>query len=508
MWLWGLALSGCAVPDAPTAEVPPTAGEPGTRWSDPVVDSLRQGVVGWRIREGWFRRLTVGDCGPVVAQVGTCMGNNPLAPYLAPTFPEDERLDEPIGAFQLGPDEAVVMVGYTPPGRYFSYQAHLHSRVYEGERRHIVSTLARSLHHRNLAHGGSGPEAFDAYTAIVWAANRTVAERVRVGLDARLQALGLDRDVVNVVELPFLSEADRMSTAMDPAYGDITVTPLWMGYGPDDDEYGIAVRIAGVPDDDPYLEAGRTPMAVFKVGFDDPPAYDPFAYPLLPPPRDPSSGPSPAFEASVQAVRNAVIARLDAWEVLSVRFNTLDLDGFRCCDRGLDCGNSDDALYMQSIGARLIGSARGGVVAVGAVHPALPEIEAGAVRLAYSGLALRNVDQRMGVSGAYDELLRGSANAAFPDGVEGVPAEHLERIYVHVFTPDCASAPLPGAPCLPIGPGPLEVPPGHQFNLTERAYLDLATLTGPHDDTIIAPWSVFWGDELTLDPTQLVVVLE
>lgn len=496
----------CKLPASPV-QVPPTerpasSDYPVTSWSHPVVEGLRDGVRNWTLREGRLKRLIPSECGPVVEAVGICMGNNPLTPYLAPTFEEDEHLGSPIGAFQLASDEAVVFVGEMPPGRYFSFQGHLHSRDYgDEEQRLIVSTISPALHFRNLKHAGPGVEAQGQLAAIVFAANETVAEVVRRELDDLFVAQGIERDVVNVVPIPYLDDADLERTRAELADTGVVVTPMFMGYEPDDDVYGVAIRIAGVPFDIPYLDVDSTPLAVFKVGLNQPVPYDPFTYPLLPPPRDAFAVPDASLDVQLGLLVDAVQERLvpAAAERFRVRFETLDFNGFQCVDNGFACGNHDDALYMQSIEATLTAESTGGVYTVGVVHTDVTDVVPGAPRLAYSGLAIRNVDQRMGIEGWYEDGLRDSARAYFPDGVEGIDDAVLDLFYVRRFARTCDSDPY----CTVVGTGPLEVPPEHRLNFTERAYLDLGTNTGPHDNGILAPYTVFYGDRVLVRPLLL-----
>lgn len=502
-WWFLLACKPAPTEVSTPATQPPTPSDyPVTSYTHPVVEALRDGVRGWDLREGRLKRLIPSECGPVVEASGICMGNNPLTPYLAPVFEEDEHLEVPIGAFQLANDEAVVFVGEMPPGRYFSFQGHLHSRDYEGDRRLVVSTISPALHHRNLKHAGPGIDAQGQLAAVVFAANRTVAESVRRELDRHLYAAGVGRDVVNVVPIPFLDDDDLVSTRAVLADTDVVVTPMVMGYAPTDDIYGIAIRIAGIDFDIPYLDVASTPLAVFKVGFDDPPAYDPFDYPLLPPPRDASKVLDPALDHQLGLLVDAVRDQLpEGSERFRLRFETLDMNGFRCVDGGHACGNHDDALYMQSIEAKLGEDSTGGVYVIGALHTAIPEVDALAPQLAYSGLALRNVDQRMGIEGWYDDTLRGSARALFPDGVPGIDDAVLDRFYVRRFARSCGDDPI----CTVVGTGPLEVPGDHRLNFTERAYLDLGTNTGPHRNGVLAPYTLFYGASVLPRPLQLLV---
>ena len=64
-------------------------------------------------------------------------------PYLLALVPQSGQPPSPSsGEFQLGSEEAVVMIGLTPPpAKYFSYTPYLDWRVYPDGRKRVLATL-------------------------------------------------------------------------------------------------------------------------------------------------------------------------------------------------------------------------------------------------------------------------------------------------------------------------------------------------------------------------------
>ncbi len=128
------------------------------------VDAFRQALEqdGFTVQEGeigYFDLIKLYDEGTLPS----AYGNNPATKYLAyfvppaPGYPVDERIAtiaKTLGMsgntssfWHLGPDEAVVFVGNTPPEcRYFGYDNYLMSRTYgDGDTRWIFANVADSL---------------------------------------------------------------------------------------------------------------------------------------------------------------------------------------------------------------------------------------------------------------------------------------------------------------------------------------------------------------------------
>jgi hypothetical protein len=202
-------------------------------------------------------------------------GNNPATRYLiyfvppAPGYAVDERIAaiaQALGKsgnsstfWNLGPDEAVVFVGRTPPEcRYFSYTHYLMSRTFDNEPRWIFANIADTLNNLVINTGGAPGEPFNQTTMIVSTADRGIDERIRA---AALSA-GYSEDIMNTQVFPS--------------------SILRMGLENDSDTFAVYFRPALFTDTqagDEYLN--NTPATIFRVTPTNATELDPYDYPEL-----------------------------------------------------------------------------------------------------------------------------------------------------------------------------------------------------------------------------------
>jgi len=138
------------------------------------VDAFKQALEkdGFTVQQGgtgFFDLIKLLDTGVLPS----AYGNNPSTKYLtyfvppAPGHQVDEmasKIAKTLGItmklgpyWNLGPDEAVIFVGRTPPEcRYFSYDLQLLSRAYGNETRWIFGNLADTVKRRQRTHAASG----------------------------------------------------------------------------------------------------------------------------------------------------------------------------------------------------------------------------------------------------------------------------------------------------------------------------------------------------------------
>jgi len=126
------------------------APNPGTNVVPAEIESLAQAVTrdltgqGYEVARGYFELFTIEDCDYAIRVIGTCAGNNPVAPYAIPVVPTwgDEYVDPattnlfgPTAArysasWRFDPREAVLVIGrLPPPARYFSYETYQFTHV-------------------------------------------------------------------------------------------------------------------------------------------------------------------------------------------------------------------------------------------------------------------------------------------------------------------------------------------------------------------------------------------
>jgi hypothetical protein len=146
-------------------------------------------------------------------------GNNPSTRYLTYFVPPApgrnvpelfSRITKALGMGQdtsafwtIGPDEAIVFVGRTPPEcRYFSFDHYLLSRTYGNETRWIFANLADTVNNLVIntdgTPNGSAGNPFNQTSVIVATADRGIDQRIRA---AALSA-GYPSGIFNTQALP------------------------------------------------------------------------------------------------------------------------------------------------------------------------------------------------------------------------------------------------------------------------------------------------------------------
>lgn len=481
-----LALLACtgALPTFP----PPV----GTTADDPLIRAVRMGQLrGYDLEEGRLQVFDAERCDELVAELGHCLGNNPTTPYVTAFFDDFEA---PFGRIALDPEQALLFVGRTPPASYYySLNAAVHERIYDGELDTPVGSVAPSLHHRVIAHAGDDP--FDAPFVAIVTAERGVATELSRGLRPILQRAGITADIVNVLPIPYQTDEELAATASDPAYDDVTVTALRMGHASDADRFSLTWRVAGADPEDVFFDADLVPQAVFRLTPQQAPAHDAWPYPLLPPLRDQENTPPPELAEALRALAQQVATDVETRgaQSLRIRFDETTFDGFHCIENRIRCGNSDDALYSGSVRVQLPQEPTdAGVFVVGVVHPDVPPLGSGPP-LAYSNLNLQNADEQRALTGWTHEDLRGTARERYPGGIDGVSASLFDRLYLREVRRVCEAQ-----DCLALD----ALPAGAQLNFLERAYLDLSTNTGPHPAAILEPRLVIYGPGVVPRPLQ------
>jgi hypothetical protein len=127
------------------------------------------------------------------------------APYLRVLVPESAQITEcsPDGSdcgeiFQLQPDEAIVLIGLTPPTvNYFAYHTCLWDKTYpDGTRPRIFATLGDTVNNATI--NTVGPTPFNTPVALIFTPDRTTDSRVR----AALRRAGFPAAMINTLVFP------------------------------------------------------------------------------------------------------------------------------------------------------------------------------------------------------------------------------------------------------------------------------------------------------------------
>lgn len=130
--------------------------------------------------------------------------------------------------FQLRPDEAIVLIGLTPPpAKYFGFYPFLATRMIDGERRPLMDSLGDAVN--NLTVKTIGPTPFNSPVALIFTPDQGTDARVR----AALRRAGYPEAIINTVVFPasmlnlgYSETADQLNVTMrnamweNPADGD------------------------------------------------------------------------------------------------------------------------------------------------------------------------------------------------------------------------------------------------------------------------------------------------
>jgi hypothetical protein len=135
---------------------------------------------------------------------------NKAAPYVGIKLPP---LEAPLPILQLQRDEAVVLIGVTPPAaQYFSYQLYLLERVYPPDTRvPIFASLGDTANLRTIK--TVGPDPFNRRVVFIFTPDQGTEARVR----AALQSAGYPTAIINTLVVP----ASMLTLGVDPKRSDV-----------------------------------------------------------------------------------------------------------------------------------------------------------------------------------------------------------------------------------------------------------------------------------------------
>lgn len=287
------------------------AGDP-----DVFVKTMKsEGLV---VLEGFMSNVNIIEyCCDPAKLMPMCYGNNPDVPYLTAYVPEgvgQTAINSPINyygfppapgspgigrsrSYRLGADEAIVIVGKTPPAvsLYYSYISYISLRCVTGNcftgalpdfssdyKRRFASTVdalnSDTIWTAGTPGGGSG-DSFNKDTMIIITGDRNADRRIR---DAALRS-GYSHLIINTMVLP--AEFVRFG----------------IEYG--NDEIGLLQRLAVW--DDGYIQ--NPPARVFRIRSNSP--VVPFPTPALTPRGGKNISERILFTNAVSELRTAILAK-------------------------------------------------------------------------------------------------------------------------------------------------------------------------------------------------------
>jgi hypothetical protein len=424
-----LAAIGCQVPDGDESQ--------STATSLAVTSST---VQTGRFEQPDFTACCTGD--------QSCSGNNPSSPYARVRLPPapgqtvpnpNADPDGTATSWRLRQDEAVVIVGRTPPSaRYYGFTPYLSDR-YDATidaRRPLFASLGDTWNQLVLT--TAGPTPFESPFAIIFTSNATTAQLTRLSLVRS----GLS--AVNVVVLPAATTV--------------------LGLDDHADTFSFYLRI-GVPDDAAAAAAWlANPPAVYRVTPASELAPNPLAAPAI---RPRGTGVVEGLSSAVNALGLAIRSRVGgAATIATQNIDPAVFNGDVCIANKRFCaGDNRDALYGSSAGTFDLDAPGRYVMVFGVDHAATG-------KASYSNATISYNANSLGVVAVDSTMMAGSAAVFLPNH----PAR--DSLYAFALARDCSVAPTPFCITVPSDGCPV-LPIGAAANLTFRAYLEPATATGP-----------------------------
>ncbi|UEC41807.1 MAG: conserved exported protein of unknown function [Methanothrix sp.] len=418
-------------------------------------------------------------------------GNNPSTRYLTYFIPPAPGLEVPelfsrvsraLGMSQdtsafwtLGPDEAIVFVGRTPPEcRYYSFDHYLLSRTYGNETRWIFAPLADTINNLVIntegTPDGAVADPFNQTAVIVATADRAIDQRIRA---AALSA-GYSGEIFNTQVFPS--------------------SMLKMGLEESSDKFIMVIRPALYKDKqagEDYLN--NPPATVFRVTLKGAAELDPYDYPAL---RVRGTG-TTEFDLldDLEELRVAILNKYSGSNATELPTSVAVQPGTDAIQRGINAMAPDnDACYLWSAvqtvssptppfpdlslyydflrdpAITLGNGANEFIIVYGVNHVATG-------KATYSNVALYGADLFNGVKAIADEDFNGTAEEYLPDN------PYARYLYVYKFARDCSDDPY----CyeVPYGIGAYGIDLDQPLFVAWRSYLEESTKTGPSYTEIV-----------------------
>ena len=377
--------------------------------------------------------------------------------------------------WNLGPDEAIVFVGRTPPEcQYFSYDHYLLSRTYGNETRWLFANLADTVNNlvinaEGTPHGLAG-NPFNQTTVIVATADRDIDQRIRA---AALSA-GYSGDLFNTQVFP---------SAM-----------LNMGIENNSDNFIMLIRPALYKD----KQAGdyyrnNTLATVFRVTPKETTKLDPYNYPEL---RVRGTGKT-EFDLmdDLEELRIAILNKYNGSNATELPTSMTVPLGSDAIQRGIDAvGPNNDACYLWSANQTVssptppfpnlsqyyefsrnppitLGNDTNEFIIVYGIN------HAATGKATYSNFGVYGADVWNGVGAIEDPVFNGTAEEYLPDN------PNAKYLYVYKIArhangdPHCFE--------VPYGVGAYGIELDQPLSIIWRIYLEKATKTGPSYSEIV-----------------------
>lgn len=401
------------------------------------------------VQPGSFEFLDLSSCCETM-----CSGNNPSSPYAAlfvPPGPDQTapnpspREDGRSSSYRLRHDEAIVVVGRTPPqAAYYGFTPYLMSRAAtDGTEKTVFASLAETLNQLAIKTTGG---TFEATTAVIVAADRKTYAAAR----AALVDSGIPGSAINLITL-------------DPAIGRF-------GLDAGTDTFGVLFRMALVADPAKELAYETDPGAtVYRI---TPRTKGAFAKLGSPPARPKATSPKEtSLRPAVDRLGDAIVAAHPGFTARAVSVDDGVPDPMGCITDVTFCGGDNRDTTYPGTNVRVVFSdPEDFYVVYGVDH-----VKTG--KTAYSNASVYALDKLVGLASVASDEYPGSARAYLPADPDA------DRLYAWKLARACHGEPF----CLeiPYGTCPTGMPDGALGTINFRTYLEPSSKTAPLPSTLV-----------------------
>lgn len=264
-----------------------------------------------------------------------CLGGRPdagyvnKAPYLMIQLPASADDRSQVENFKLRPDEAIVLIGPTPPPvKYFGFNTFLATRISpfdpQQERKAIVATVGDALNNSTIK--TTGPSSFNAPVVVIFTPDRGTDARIR----RALRRSGYPPSMINTMVFPS--------------------SLLKLGYGAKADELTLKMRI-GMVEGDPqplkaYVENAAKALTVMRLT-PDTTSVSPFPVPEM---RVRGTGQTEMdLVKDMDALRAGIIAAHPGLHATDFGSKPVAYEGYDYIQQGINPGaDSRDSLFLAA----------------------------------------------------------------------------------------------------------------------------------------------------------------
>ncbi|HQF16597.1 MAG TPA: hypothetical protein PLI05_05965 [Methanotrichaceae archaeon] len=376
--------------------------------------------------------------------------------------------------WNLGPDEAIVFVGRTPPEcRYFSFDHYILDRTYGNETRWIFANIADTVNNLVIntegTPNGLAGNPFNQTTVVVATADRGIDQRIRTAA----LAAGYSSDIFNTQVFPS--------------------AVLNMGSEKNSDTFLIYIRpsiFQNKQAGDYYLNS--TPATVFRITPNESTTLDPYGYPEL---RVRGTGTTELdLTDDLEELRTAILNKYSGLNTTELQISQAVPVGIDAIQRGIDAiGPTNDACYLWTINQtpssptppffiplQSYGFFRNSItlgndtdefiIVYGVNHVATG-------KSTYSNFVINGADIGNSVGVITDAEFNGTAEEYLPNN------PNAKYLYVYKIARSCYGDPY----CfeLPYGVGSHGIDLDQPLFIFWRVYLEKATKTGPSYSEIV-----------------------